>query len=427
MTRTSRRDYAKAVRQRYVHASRSTKAHILDEFCATTGYHRKYAIALLTAPSRPQPQGRRRTPTYRAQTVTALAAIWEAAGYPWSARLKALLPVWLPWATHHLALTPHVEQQLRTISPSTIDRRLQSRKRRLKRRLYGRTKPGTLLKHHIPIKTDHWDVTTPGFTEIDLVSHSGNSADGEFLQTLDLTDIHTGWSESRAVMGKSQTVVRPALEELRQALPFALRGIDSDNGSEFINAHLYRYCETRAIQFTRGRPYKKDDNAHIEQRNWTHVRKLLGWERYDTREAQEAINDLYRHELRLMMNLFQPSVKLVGKVRRGARLTRRYDAPQTPLDRLAASQGADPATVAAHHQLRQRLDPFALAETIDRKLALIHRLANHHHSPRPGTVRPPVDPPAARKLLHRWQNHNLFFQQPPAVSRPADGRPPVRT
>jgi len=400
---------------------------MLTEFCATTGYHRKYAIALLrTPPASPPPPGRRRIPTYTAQTVTVLGALWEVAGYPWSARLKALLPLWLPWARPHLPISPQVEQQLRTISPSTIDRRLRDRKRRLTRRLYGRTKPGTLLKHHIPIKTDHWDVTAPGFTEMDLVSHSGNSADGDFLQTLNLTDIHTGWSESRAIMGKSQTAVRPALEELRVALPFALRGVDSDNGSEFINDFLFRYCAAREIRFTRGRPYKKDDNAHIEQKNWTHVRKLLGWDRYDSPEALDAINDLYRHELRLMMNLFQPSVKLVGKVRRGSRLTRRYDAPQTPLDRLAESQEADPATVAAWLQLRQRLDPFVLAEAIDRKLAKIHRLANLRHSPRADAARPPAPPgPSARKA-HRWQNHNLFFQRSPA-SRTTERRPPVRT
>ncbi len=429
MTPTSRREYTHTLRQRYAQASRAAKSQILTEFCATTRYHRKYAIALLTTPpGRTPPQGRRRTPTYTAHTVTVLAALWEVAGYPWSARLKALLPMWLPWAKQHLPIPPQVEQQLRTISPSTIDRRLRGRKRRLKRRLYGRTKPGTLLKHHIPIKTDHWDVTTPGFTEMDLVSHSGNSADGEFLQSLNLTDIHTGWSESYAVMGKSQTVVRAALEALRTALPFALRGVDSDNGSEFINDHLYRYCAVREIQFTRGRAYKKDDNAHIEQKNWTHVRKLLGWDRYDAPAALDAINDLYRHELRLMMNLFQPSVKLVGKVRRGARLTRRYDAPQTPLDRLAASQGADLATVTALQQLRERLDPFALAEAIDQKLARIHRLANRRHSPRPDAARPspPPDATSVSKTPHRWRNHDLFFQRSPD-SRTAARRPLVRT
>ncbi len=298
-------------------------------------------------------------------------------------RLKALLPLWLPWAKRRFPIPPPVERQLLRISPSTIDRRLQGQKRQLQRRLYGRTKPGTLLKHHIPLRTEHWDVTTPGFTEIDLVSHSGNSADGEFCQSLNLTDIHTGWVESRTVMGKGQAAVSAALEELRAALPFALRGLDSDNGSEFINNHLFRYCQWREIQFTRGRPYKKDDNAHIEQKNWTHVRKLLGWDRYDSPAASEAINALYRNELRLMMNLFQPSVKLVRKVRRGSRLTRRYDQPQTPLDRLVASGPEDPAQTAALQQLRDRLDPFALAEMIDRKLRRIYRLANRRQSPRP--------------------------------------------
>src|SRR5579883_2388257 len=186
VTPTSQREYAHAIRQRYAHASRAVKSQMLTEFCATTGYHRTY---------RPNPAHQPRAPRQ-----AALGALWEVAGYPWSARLTALLPVWLPWAKRHLSISPQVEQQLRTISPSTIDRRLRGRTRRLNRRLYGRTKPGTLLKHHIPLKTDHWDVTAPGFTEMDLVSHSGNSADGEFLQTLNLTDIHTGWSETYAIM-----------------------------------------------------------------------------------------------------------------------------------------------------------------------------------------------------------------------------------
>lgn len=313
MTAAARRDYVRAVRPRYAQAPWRAKSAILDEFCATTAYHRTYTLTLLTSPERPaKRRPRHRSSTYSAQVITILAAIWEAAGYPWPARLKAMLPLWLPWVTHHFSISPQGAQHLRTISPRTIARRVQARTRQIRRRLCGRTTPGTLLKHHIPLKTDHWDVTAPGFTEMDLVSHSGNSADGDFLQTLSLTDIHTGWSESQAVMGKGQTAVRPALEELRQALPFALRGVDSDNGSEFINDHLFQYCAARAIQFTRGRPYKKDDNAHIEQKNWTHVRTLLGWDRYDSPEALAALNDLYRHELRLMMTLFQPSVKLIA-------------------------------------------------------------------------------------------------------------------
>src|SRR5487761_1977735 len=199
----------------------------------------------------------------------------------------------MPWIRPRFRLTPEIEGQLLQISARSIDYRLRPEKRKLRRRLYGRTKPGTLLKRHIPLKTDHWDVKAPGFTEIDLASHSGNSASGDFCYSLNVTGIHTGWTETRAVLGKEQQGVRDALEAVRQALPFPLRGIDSDNGSEVINSYLWRYCQARAVQFTRGRPYKKDDNAHIEQKNWTHVRKLIGYDRYDTAAAVEAMNALY--------------------------------------------------------------------------------------------------------------------------------------
>jgi len=297
---TSKREYTHVVYKRYATASKAAKHQILDEFCATTGYNRKYVIHVLNGPPPPRPSRRRqRAKTYDASTDAVLTAIWKAAGYPWSLRLKALLPVWLPWAQRRFQFSPRVERQLGVISPRTIDRHLAPQKRQLKRRLYGRTKPGTLLKHHIPIKTDHWAVTIPGFAEVDLVSHSGNAADGEFAYSLNLTDIHTGWVETCAVMGKGQAGIRHALAAIVAVMPFPLRGLDSDNGSEFINDHLFRYCQLHHVQFTRGRPYKKDDNAHIEQKNWTHVRKLLGWDRYDSPQAVAAINALYRTHLRL--------------------------------------------------------------------------------------------------------------------------------
>ena len=199
MTPAARREYVRAVRPRYTLAPRKHRRAILDEFCATTGYHRKYAITVLNGPLPTPAPPRRRQPVYTEQTVTVLAAIWEAAGYPWSARLQALLPLWLPWARRHFAIPRAVLRALPKMSPSTIDRRLRSRKRQIRRRLYGRTKPGTLLKSHIPVRTEHWDVTAPGFVEVDLVSHSGNSAVGDFLQSLNLTDIQTGWVESRAI------------------------------------------------------------------------------------------------------------------------------------------------------------------------------------------------------------------------------------
>lgn len=257
MSQKSKWEYLKAVYSRYHKVSKALRRLILNEFCQVCGYNRKYAIRLLNgpAPQQPKPHQRKRKTTYGHQVISLLQAIWEAAGYPCSTRLKALLPLWLPWAKKRFHPSANVEGQILCISPATIDRRLKAKKRLLKNRLYGRTKPGTLLKHHIPIKTDCWDVTTPGFTEVDLVSHSGNSAQGDFIHSLNTTDIHSTWVESRAVMGKGQTRVLLAMQEIDKALPFKLLGIDSDNGSEFINYHLKAFCDQRKIQFTRGRPY----------------------------------------------------------------------------------------------------------------------------------------------------------------------------
>jgi hypothetical protein len=385
----AKHEYVQAIYHRYRGARRPEKQKILDEFCQVTGHHRKHAIRLLNrpAPGAERPP-RHRAVTYSPAVIEALRVIWEAAGYPWSQRLKALLPLWLPWARRRLRLRPAVERQLLAISPRQMDRRLAPHRRPLLQRLYGRTKPGTLLKHHIPLKTDRWAVTTPGFTEIDLVAHCGSLGEGEFVHSLNLTDIHTTWVETAAVLGKSQVAVQRALEELRVALPFRLRGIDSDNGTEFINQHLWDYCQRQEIQFTRGRPYKKDDNAHIEQKNWTHVRKLLGYVRYDTPAAQAAIHALYRGELRLFQNLFLPSVKLLRKERVGARLRRRYDAPRTPLDRVLACPELRPVVAAELQRLRARLDPFALARIIEQQLERIYALATSRPSAPPSPAAP---------------------------------------
>ena len=378
MKRSSRRDYLQKIHARYRQASMPEKERILDEFCTNCGYHRKYAIRLLNGPPpgpRPVSPRRPRRVTYGSRLISILRAVWEAADYPWSVRLKALLPLWMPWIRQRFRLSSELEQQLLRISARSIDYRLQADKRRVRRRLYGRTKPGSLLKHHIPIKTDRWETQAPGFTEVDLVSHSGNSARGEFCHSLNLTDLHTTWTETRAVLGKGQEGVRRALEEMRQALPFPLQGIDSDNGSEFINDHLFRYCQSQQIQFTRGRPYKKDDNAHIEQKNWTHVRRLLGYARYDSPAVLEAINDLYRNELRLFQNLFLPSVKLDRKERVGSRLRRRYQAARTPFERVCEASGTRPEQVAELKRQRDLLNPFELARRIQTKLERIFRLS----------------------------------------------------
>lgn len=383
MGRRGKWEYLKAIYERYRRSNKADKHCILDEFCKVTGYHRKSALRLLNGPPPGRKPCRRRTKTstYLPATLEVLTSIWTAANHPWAVRLKALLPLWLPWARQRFDVTPFIEKQLLSISPRQMDRLLSPRKRSLKKRLYGRTKPGSLLKHHIPLRLDRWNVSTPGFTEIDLVAHSGECADGDFINSLNVTDIHSTWVETRAVLGKSQVRVQFALDDIRDALPFRLLGIDSDNGSEFINAHLVRYCKTLDIQFTRGRPYKKDDNAHIEQKNWTHVRKLLGYVRYDSTDALAAINDLYRNEVRLLQNLFLPSVKLVTKTRVGSKVRRVYSSPQTPLDRVIASAAADAKKVTALKALRDRIDPFELSTTVDRKLEHIYTLAHQRLSP----------------------------------------------
>jgi hypothetical protein len=382
----ARWEYFRAVYGRYQDGNRNARRAILNEFCLNTGYHRKYAIRLLNGagPGKRTSRecaSRRRALSYGPKTLAVLTAVWEAAGYPWSVRLKALLPMWMPWIRKRFGISAETERQLLAISPRQMDRRLRPKKMQERRRIYGRTKPGLLLKHQIPVKTDSWDVRTPGYTEIDLVSHSGNSGAGEFGHTLNVTDIHSAWTESRAVLGRSQQVVLEALNEVEQALPFALLGVDSDNGSEFINRHLQGWCQGKNIQLTRGRPYKKDDNAHVEQKNWTHVRKLMGWDRYDSEAALEAMNELYRKELRWLLNLYLPSVKLVEKTRVGSRLRREYDPPQTPLERVARSGHADATRLAELTKLKKQLDPFELARIIDRKLKHIYGLANRRLSP----------------------------------------------
>ena len=394
MGRASRWEYLCQIHPRYRKASRTEKGRMLDEFCKVTGYHRKYALRMLNGPPpEKRPRKRRpRRPTYGAKVVLILAGIWEAAGYPWSVRLRALIPPWLPWVRKHFPMSAGVESQLLKISARQIDRRLREHKKKAGRRLYGRTKPGSLLKHHVPIKTDRWDVKRPGYTEIDLVSHSGNCATGEFAHTLNLVDIHTTWTESLAVLGKSQVRVQQGLDEIRKELPFELMGIDSDNGSEFINHHLVKYCEEGEIQFTRGRPYKKDDNAHIEQKNWTHVRKLMGWVRYDTETAVMAMNRLYRGDVRLLQNLFLPSVKLVRKERVGSRIKRHYGAAKTPFARVLECKEVRPMVVARLTALQEQLDPFALSRSVNVQLDRIHALANHVRSPSPQVKITPAVP-----------------------------------
>jgi hypothetical protein len=401
MARQSKREYWRSIHKRYRMAQRKEKSAMLEEFCKVCGYNRKYAIWLLSRPlsyaARRKTAGRRPV-KYSQTSIGVLAKVWEASGYLCSERLKAALPQWLTWVKKHFEVSGKLQTDLLSISARQIDRRLSLYKRNAKRRQYGTTRPGSLLKHMIPIKTDHWDVTLPGYLEIDLVSHSGASAAGEFIYTLDCVDIATGWVERQAVMGKGEAGIVAALGEIEQRLPFALRGIDSDNGSEFINNELFNFCRRRpnTVQFTRSRPYKKDDNAHVEQKNWTHVRKLLGWDRYDSLEALKAINDLYR-QLRIFQNLFQPSMKLRSKTRKGSRLIRCYDKPCTPWHRVLKSAADRTAKICTLKATLKNTDPFQLSTQLDRQLTALYGLARQRNalgrdkSPQPQL--PKLEPP----------------------------------
>jgi len=415
MARQSKREYLRSIYQRYQRAGRAQKTAMLEEFCKVCGYNRKYAIWLLSHPlpkAAAQRGNIRRSPTYSKTVIGILAKVWQACGYLCSQRLKAALPPWLPWIKKHFDLSGELEKQLLAISPRQMDRRLSLHKRAVKRRLYGTTRPGSLLKQMIPIKTDHWDVASAGYLEIDLVSHCGGSAAGEFIYTLDCVDIATCWVERKAVMGKGQLGIVNAVSEIEQKLPFPLRGIDSDNGSEFINTHLFNFCqqrpEGRAIQFTRSRAYKKDDNAHIEQKNWTHVRKLLGWDRYDTLEALQAINQLYE-ELRIFQNLFQPSMKLSTKIRKGSRLIRRYDKPLTPFERVLKSPEPTPKKLQVLQSALRSTDPFQLSCRIDQQLSRLYELASQQD-------KAPREAAPLKQLRHN-SNALLSEQKPRSITQ----------
>ena len=381
---TFKMEYLKSIYDRYHKATRDEKSGILDEFSRTLHCHRKHAIRLL-AGSKPcqksirDPKPRGRVFRYGAHTLEVLETIWKATGFLCAPRLKAALPDWIPAARLRWDIDDTTERQLLAISPRQIDRRLASRKKQLKQRLYGTTKPGTLLKHMIPVRTDFWNIHAPGFQEIDLVSHSGPCAAGDFLHTLNTVDILTTWSEQVAVLGKSEVAIVDGMHTIESRLPFPLRGIDSDNGSEFINHHLWTFCRRRPvghkIQFTRSRPYKKNDNAHIEKKNGPQVRQLIGYDRYDTPRAQQAMNDLYA-DLRILNNLFRPSMKLLKKVRVGSRVIRRYDVPRTAFQRVLECSKVLPERLLALRRNKESTDPFALAERVDKKLAALFALAS---------------------------------------------------
>jgi hypothetical protein len=381
MSSRSKREYLEAIYLRYKRASRKNKAIILDEFCAACGYHRKHAIRLLRKFRRfikPRKNKKGRKPLYNKETIIRpLKKIWLSANLPCSKRLKAVLPLWLPgYVQQYGSLTGEIAEALLAMSSSTMDRLLKPARIKYKGRGRSTTKPGTLLRKQIPIKTNQWDESCPGFLEADTVAHCGTSMAGMFAFTIDCVDIATGWTEQRAVWGKGETGVLEQIKNIEKSLPFPLLGFDCDNGGEFLNHHLLRHFteRKRPVQFTRSRAYHKDDNSHVEQKNWTHVRQWLGYHRFDIPDIVPLLNKLYTTEWRLFHNFFCPSVKLIAKERIASKTIKRYDKPKTPFQRIMDSPNIPDSVKGSLRAQVEKLNPFLLRKAIEEKLKKILNL-----------------------------------------------------
>lgn len=376
MTKTTRRELLAVIKQRYLKASRLEKTAILNEFCEGTGYHRLYAIRILQAAHHYRSGSRKRRRTYSSSLMAFIVKIWELLEYPCGTRLK---PQLVPMA-ESLMRAKEVEplsddewRQLRAISGKTLDRRLKrEREIRRLRRNRGMTRHGSLIKSAVPVRITDWNTQKIGFMEMDTVAHNGGDPSGSFIYSLDMVEIATGWSEQAAILGKSEEAILDAVSKIRSGLPFALQGLDSDSGGEFVNWHMVRYCDKENLMFTRSRPNRKNDNAYVEQKNYTHIRKWLGYRRYDTIAQQNLINNLYRNELRQFNNFFRPVMKILRKEKVNNSVSKKtYGAALTPCQRLMESKQIPLETKAKLRELYESLNPVKLKEAIAAKLKRI--------------------------------------------------------
>jgi hypothetical protein len=378
MSQRSKKEVLERIRARYLKASKAEKQIILDELTATTGYNRKYAIRVLRHPRRSKglkKAGRKRR--YTGETIQILEQLWEMGGRLCSKRLHPFLPEWIRKLEEcgEISLTHEVKAQLLSMSRSTIDRRLQPARIKEKRRGLSTTKPGTLLKRQIPVRIyTPWDEQQPGFLEIDLVAHCGETTAGNYLNTLTATDLATGWTECLALPNKTQTATFLAIKNLQERLPFPLLGLDSDNGSEFINDMLYRFCLDQQITFTRCRPYRKNDQAHVEQKNWSVVRHTVGYDRFETQAELDLLSSIYA-DLRLFVNFFQPVEKLISSTTINGLKHKQYDQAKTPFQRVLEDPRVDEKYKTQLRILYNSLNPVTIREALIEKTARMLKIA----------------------------------------------------
>lgn len=375
----ARDQYLKVLIRGYLKGDRKTKGRTLDEYCKNTGQSRKYVIRkigqILIRGRVSTGKKRKRNKTYEKDVEMALVKVWKTFDYPCGQRLKPILEFEIDRLIDfgELDVTRYVRVQLKGVSSATIDRLLKPHKIELYYQRKSNKGKGSLLYKKIPLKMTEWDIEKVGFVEMDLVCHCGASTAGEYINTLSVMEISSGWWEGEAIMGRGQYPTFEALTGIRQRNPFRWLGIDSDNDSVFINNHLKRYCDAEGLEFTRSRPYRKNDNAYIEQKNYTHVRRPLGYLRYDTEEELVLINVLYRAELRLYKNFFQPVMKLIKKERVEGKVKRVYDTPKTPYQRLLESGQLSKEKEKELKELYQRLNPAELKRAIDVKLERLYQ------------------------------------------------------